>query len=506
MVNELVSEKVTEVVVEKMERDIYGSFYLGGVEFAISVKSIQEVINEPKDYNPMPLSPDYLLGLFGLRGMVVPIVDLRKIFNINDDEVNKKDRKVVIIEHGEYCVGLLFDKTGEVFNGNNVEKNQFNGKGDDLKDTVVEGVFKLDDGKRIVQIIDAHKILNLEYVPQSKDSTITEAKKRGKRSQCISFAINESVCAIGIDAIQEIIKIDEVENTALAGGLCIGAVDIRGNTVPIIDFGEFLGYGKIAAIDSNSEYNNKVIVMKVNDDCFGLLVNSIENIISYFTEDLIGFPVIGDKKKEMFLGCISRDEGVNTILLDHNKVLSSSEIDRITKGHSQLFSEKTSSIEIEKKNKINKKSYITFSIKDNYALEISEVKEVINYPSDIIKPPNLSKFFRGMLNLRGELIPIIDTRVLYSMESEQEETSSQILIFTDNKTTYGLVVDSIDSITSFSEDNKVKLPEIIYKSKEDSLTEAVKEAVQLMSDKNEKSTLLILNLKSIVAKIKKTAA
>ena len=103
------------------KKEIYGSFLLSGSEFAISVKAIQEVVNEPESYNPVPLSPNYLLGLFNLRGMIIPVVDLRKIFDFPDNhEANEK--KVAIIEHGNICVGILFDQTCEVFNGNDSDR------------------------------------------------------------------------------------------------------------------------------------------------------------------------------------------------------------------------------------------------------------------------------------------------------------------------------------------------------------------------------------------------
>lgn len=502
-----IEEKTTVDVEIKTERDIYGSFFLAGVEFALSVKNIQEVINEPIEYGPMPLAPSYLLGLFNLRGMIVPVVDLRKVFNLPciDDEVIC--RKVAIIEYGEFCVGLLFDGTGEVFSGNEEEKSLFNTKGSELKDSVVQGVFKLDNGRRIIQILDAYEILNLDRIPQSKDSFGGEIRKRktGKRKQCISFLVGEAVCAIGIDFIQEIIRVSEIKNTALSSDLCLGAVDLRGNTVPIIDFSYLLGYEKTHAINIDSENNNKVIIMKIEDEYFGLLVSTIESIISYFTEDLIFFPVLGDSKKEMFKGCISSGSGIDTILLDHEKILSSSEIELITRGHSKLYKEKEDNDEIEKEESFSKKSYITFSIDNNYALEISEVKEVIDYPDELIRPPNLSKYFKGMINLRGDLIAVVDPRILYGIDGDVQNDNQKILIINAGTTCYGLVVDSIDSIVSFSEKSKIKIPTLVYRSEGRSLTEDVKEAVQVDCD-NEIKNLLILNLSSVSARVGVKAA
>ncbi len=490
--------------VNKIERDVYGTFLLAGVEFALSVKSIQEVINEPKDYSPMPLTPDYLLGLFNLRGMIIPIVDLGKIFNLADDKGEvKKERKVAIIEHGQFCVGIIFDETGEVFNGNEKERSQFNNRSDKSRESVVQGVFKLDQGKRIIQILDPHEILNLKQMPQSEDTAHINRRKNdlGKRKQCISFLVGKSHCAIDIGAIQEIINVEEVGNTILSGEMCLGAVDIRGNTVPIVDFSNLLGYGKTTDINNSPQDNNKVVVMKLGDELFGLLVKSINNIVSYFKEDLISFPVLGDRKKEMFEGCISSDESIETILLNHEKILSNSEIASITRGHGNLYKEKSEDIELVKGAVASKKTYITFTIENNYAVEITEVKEVRSYPKEMIHPPNMPKYLRGMINLRDDLVAVIDVRALYDMDDNSAAVDPKLLIFETENTKYGLIVDSIDSIISFTENNAIKIPEIMYREKEGVLSGNVKEVIQVETEEDAKKTLLILNLLSISAKV-----
>jgi purine-binding chemotaxis protein CheW len=488
----------------KQERDIFGSFSLCGTEFAISVKSIQEVVNEPASYNPVPLAPSYLLGLFNLRGMIIPVVDLRKVFNFSDEETSY-ERKIAIIEHGNLCVGLLFDFTCEVFNGNEVERSQFNQSAEEQNDQVVQGVFKLDNGKRVIQILDPYEILNLNDVPKSDDSVATsfQKQKKGKKSQCISFQIGDATCALGIDTIQEIVNVSKIDNTALSNDICLGAINIRENTIPVINFEKILGYKTVCVNDDNteSERRHKIVIMRLEDELFGLLVNTVENIISYYDEDVIKFPVLSEEKKEMFIGCISQEDGDETILLDHSEVLSHSEVERITRGHSQLYKENSESAAQLKQNNNNKKTYITFSIDNNYALGISEVNEVIDYTEDILVPPGLSKHFRGMLNLRGDMIAIIDPRILYQIKEASTAKDPKVLIFKINDVKYGFLVDSVDSIVSFQEDEMIMLPEIVYKGSEKSLSADVKEAIQVNGDEEDKTTLLALNLDAISSKV-----
>ena len=70
---------------QSLESTIHGSFILADVEFALPAQVIQEVVNEPEHYDPMPLAPDYALGLLNLRGVIMPVVDIRILFEIEGE-------------------------------------------------------------------------------------------------------------------------------------------------------------------------------------------------------------------------------------------------------------------------------------------------------------------------------------------------------------------------------------------------------------------------------------
>ena len=194
-------------------RDIFGSFLIDEMEFAVSVKVIHEVINEPKDYKRMPLSPPYLLGLLKLRDMVIPVINLRQIFKEDHSDKPKIDKKIAIIEYKSFYIGVLFDRTGEVFTDDGRSRVDFGSLGGTPREQVIRGVFKLDEGKRIVMILDPFEVLKLDKVPHSEGYAFTDQnqKKLDKRNQCISFVVGESLCAININAIQE---------SRLKGNLC----------------------------------------------------------------------------------------------------------------------------------------------------------------------------------------------------------------------------------------------------------------------------------------------
>ena len=443
------------------DTDIFGTFQIGGNEFAVSVMAIQEVVNRPEEFTNIPLSPDYLLGLFNLRGLIIPVVDLRAIFGLPRDDTNAAESKVAIIEHGEHCFGLLVDKTGDVFNARDVDQNTVSRVRGDVRESIIGGVFKLEGGRRLVQILDPFELLKLEKLPRvsgTHNSALTR-RKRGRRKQCISFQVGDCVCAFDMNSIKEIVELKAIDNTALAHGWTLGAVDLRGSTVPVIDFRVFLGKKDPTPASDLAGKGYKLIVMRLGDNLISLLVDAISNIVSYFDDDVVTFPGVGIERTEMFLGCLANDDSSMVLLLDHKKVLDDSELADITMGHSKLFSDEDSHAKNAADTAGAKRTLITFSIGSKFALDIESVNEVISFPNSIVNPPSLPDFIEGMVNLRGELIPIINLRSLYNLDSVDRQTT-KLLVFTCKDKKYGIMVDTVDSIVSLTGRMSSSLPRI----------------------------------------------
>lgn len=486
------------------DAQIYGSFLVGDAEFALSVCSVQEVVNAPDGYSSIPLAPDYLLGVFSLRGIIVPVIDMRKIFDIatKSDQASMAcvdARKVAIIEHGNFCLGLLFDNTCEVFNAQDKEQSHFTERGHGVARQIIAGVFKMNQGRRIVQILDVHALLNLENIPRTANKK-RSAHHRGPRRQCISFNVGDSCCALNISAIKEIVNIGAIENKVLAGNLCLGAIDIRGNTVPIVNFSRLLGCPDHKVDKLHESDDHRVIVMKVDQNLFGLLVSDVKSIVSYFDDELKVFPVLGKQKTDMFAGCIEGAQGAeHTIVLKHDRILSNEDVAQITKGHCDLFTDKDAVQNVSNKNTHDRKKLLTFSLGSQYGLDISEVQEVIDFPEELVQTPNLPSHILGMVNLRGSLVAVIDARVMYELGDTESTSDKKVLVFESAGDKNGLVVDSVDSIIPFSAGDAVAIPSVVHSKAASAISDDVKQAI-LLPNGSKKNTVCIFDLAALASR------
>lgn len=481
------------------EKQIFCSFYLNHSEFALSVSFVQEVINTPESYSTMPLAPDYLKGLINLRGVIIPVIDLKKVLDLKDGSSAPEQKIAIICLDGNF-VGLLFDKTGEVFRSNLDEQSNFL---DDDDNAVVKGVFKKEDGKRIIQILDVGSIFCLKSLPKRADANKygnKVASNRGKRRQAISFLVGAAKCSIEMSEIQEILMIKKVNESALAVGNCIGTFDLRGVTVPVIDFAALLKYRTTDAGDQATTGDRRVVVMRIGKELFGLLVDKVDSIITFYDDDLKHFPVLVTERMEMVKGCISTIDKEDVLLLDERKILTDSEITEITHGHSKLYATKDADAQKDKSKNGVRRTFITFSIEQEYAISISDVREIIDVPESLMTPPGMPPHYRGIANLRGEMVMVVDSRTMYQKKKQETDKGGKILIFKTEDVHFGLLVDSVQSIISISDGEKVKLPELMYREAGESKVDII-EAVQYRTPDDDAKTALILDAKRIAQRV-----
>ncbi len=80
--------------------------------FGVEVNKVQEVIR-CNMITPTPGATEIIEGVIDLRGAVIPVIDLRKRFNLEKVD-NQKGRKIIITEIRDYIFGFIVDKVNEV--------------------------------------------------------------------------------------------------------------------------------------------------------------------------------------------------------------------------------------------------------------------------------------------------------------------------------------------------------------------------------------------------------
>jgi len=96
----------------------------------------------------------------------------------------------------------------------------------------------------------------------------------------------------------------------------------------------------------------------------------------------------------------------------------------------------------------NTSEYMTFVLGAmKYAVELPKIREILTYPENITVLPNTTGWVKGLINLRGEVVPILDLRIRFSTgDVEYNDNTAVIAVITENKRMIGIVVDKVDDV------------------------------------------------------------
>ena len=88
------------------------SFSVGGEEYAIDIMRIKEII-QPQKITTVPKVPAFIEGVIELRGAILPVIDLRKRFDLPATPATRASKYIIVGLEGR-IVGLVVDAVGEV--------------------------------------------------------------------------------------------------------------------------------------------------------------------------------------------------------------------------------------------------------------------------------------------------------------------------------------------------------------------------------------------------------
>jgi purine-binding chemotaxis protein CheW len=443
---------------------LFGSFYLNGQEFALDAACIREVVGLPEKLTRLPLSPACLEGIFMLRGCAIPVVNLARIFDpcapaaVND---LKAGQRIALIEYQEVLVGLVFDTTGEVLRIRPEQRNHF-GYGE--TNAVIVGALSLDDGARLVQVLDPAALVHIDNVPQvrahsaARDAERLRFLRRAQGRKALAFRAGGLAFALAIDAVQEIIRVPELRASVMLGKLCKGWLDLRGQVVGVVDFGALL---QCAPTDGAVD-ERRIMIVRVGADLLGLLVDGVDDIRPHFDNDILPIPMLGTRRAPMFRGCLPNAERGDLLFLAHEHIFSDAEVAEICAGHRRLYQHELDGAASAARN-TRRQVYLAFGLDNGWATDISQVREIVGLSGAMTRPPGLPDCVQGMMQLRQQMICVVDLRRLYGMDAASEQTLAErrVLVLEHEGERYGVIVDRVDSILSLADSQRRPSPQLL---------------------------------------------
>lgn len=105
------------------------------------------------------------------------------------------------------------------------------------------------------------------------------------------------------------------------------------------------------------------------------------------------------------------------------------------------------------------REFLTFLLgREEYCIDILKVQEIRGYESPT-KIANTPEFIKGVINLRGHIVPVVDLRLKFKIENAQYSATTAVIILNIRKRVVGVVVDSVSDVLSLAPDQIKDAPE-----------------------------------------------
>ena len=141
--------------------DQYLTFMLADEEYGVDILRVQE-IRGWDSATTIPNAPDYVLGVVNLRGVVVPIFDLRKRFNLDNAEFNAETVIVVVkiqYDKGERTIGMVVDAVSDVYNITAENINDAPEVGGSVNMEFIQGLATINN--KMIILLDIDELINV---------------------------------------------------------------------------------------------------------------------------------------------------------------------------------------------------------------------------------------------------------------------------------------------------------------------------------------------------------
>jgi purine-binding chemotaxis protein CheW len=473
--------------------NIYVSFDVGEETYGISIEDVRQIIRVPK-ITRVPKMPDYVLGMTNLRGEVLPLVDLSMRMGYEHPCEHGEDTRVIVVDKKGILTGLIVESVNEVKSTELHDIDKFPeilNAGVDKK--FISGILKVADGGHvsIIQIINTDEIIDIEAASKQleKNGSLVKREKTAEEShggvideqRFISFNITSQEYAIEIHKINEIIWMPEVTSVPGLPKYVLGIFSLRGQVIPLLSLHDKFGM----KLKTDAE-TTRVVIVDISNVLVAFAADRVNAVLSVEDSLIEEPPKIYEDDDSEVSAVLKLDKGKRLVMvLEPEHLIDDAELEALK----HVADQSTESVMGEHgmdNAAEEEKQIVTFQIEnENYGIYIEKVQEINRY-TNVTKIPKTPKFVEGIINLRGEVIPLIDLRSRFELEKKERDEFTRVIIVNLQSMKVGFVVDWVDEVLRIREDQIDNVPPVLSAAVNSEFIDGV-----VNFDKNGKMILLL---------------
>lgn len=426
------------------------TFVVEGEAFAVDIAPVQEIIRVPQVVR-VPLAPKALEGLANLRGRVLPILSLRRIFGFEDKPYDDLTRAIVI-DIGQ-PLGFVVDNVSSIVAVEPDKIQSVDDVGNSVDGELLSAMLRDVEQHPMVMVLDFQTIISREFKDISKMANagaehLSNFDQFGVEEdltdelQLVSFSVAGQEYAIDIAQVQEIVQIPEtVVHVPHAPDHVIGMMTLRNRLLPLVSVRSLFNLPSQEMDD-----RSRVVVVSLGSASVGLVTDSVSEVLRVPATVVDPLPSFFSRN-----GTLS--EVTQICRLDGGKrlvsILTTETLFRDARVREAIQS--TAHIEHQAGEEHaddsvmeEEEQFVVFRLMDGeFGVPIESVQEIVRVPERLTHVPKAPPIVEGVINLRGAVLPVIDQRKRLGLPRMERNDRQRIMVLLLAGVRTGFVVDAV---------------------------------------------------------------
>jgi purine-binding chemotaxis protein CheW len=430
-------------------------FIAGEEVFAADMTPVKEIIRVP-DVVRVPLAPAALEGLANLRGKVLPIISLRRLFGF-PELAHDDSTRALVVDVGQ-PLGFVVDRVSSVVG---VDANHIEDVGSirtTVNTEVLSGLLKDVGGHPMIMVLDFLKLIEKEFTQIAsltrnagtagavQANVEVEEEDSSDELQLVSFDVDGQEYAIAIEEVQEIVQVPEaVVHVPHSDSHVLGVMTLRSRLLPLVNLRSMF-----AIEHRDLDEKSRIVVLTLNGVSVGVVVDAVSEVLRVAKTGVDALPALLAREGNLA-------EITSICRLDNGKRLVSIVTARNLFGHSVIKEALSAVSKSEEESDLiagevdddldDDEQVVIFRLdKEEFGAPIASVQEIVRVPEALVRVPQAPSFVEGVINLRGSVLPVIDLRLRLGLKQVERTDRQRIMVFLISNVRTGFIVDQVAEV------------------------------------------------------------
>ncbi len=433
------------------------AFLVGGEVFAVDMAPVQEIIRVPEVVR-VPLAPRALEGLSNLRGRVLPIISLRRLFGF-PEQAHDDSTRAVVIDLG-HALGFIVDRVASVISVEPQSIEDVEGIRSTVNSELLTGIIKDTGGFGMIMVLDFARLIAREFADiaalagsaarasGTAGADDDEEDVDSDELQLVSFSASGQEYAIDIADVQEIVQVPEtIVQAPNSPPHVLGLMTLRERILPLVGLRSIFNLPE-RAMDEKS----RIVVVTLGSSAVGIVTDSVSEVLRVPGNIVEEMPPLLAKDGELseIVRICRLNNGkrlVSIISVDnmfrHAAVKDSLKMAGEMDGDHRSDADLNEDIDGD-----DEEQTVVFRLADGeFGVPVESVQEIVRIPEDeLMRVPKAPRFVEGVINLRGTVLPVIDQRKRLDLPSIERNDRQRIMVFVLDGVHTGFIVDAVSEV------------------------------------------------------------